>query len=221
VALNFLATFLQGKGELWIGGIASLAIILVSVMAYVFAISFMNQYPAEITDPLNFACDTSLRNAKFDTKIQAKVVPICANEQTIFEMLDAQIFTLNLDFLSTKLTCRELAIEHLINGMVESLQQRSCVYSSGVLSVSIDMPDHAAKVRIVFDEMQLIGGVRIGLNGSRQQQGMNTVQELNFRRSFYSTEKRTLAPYASIHIDITKVVAACIDPNSLDMFWSF
>ncbi|CAF4628565.1 unnamed protein product, partial [Rotaria magnacalcarata] len=42
----FERTDLVGEGELWIGGVASIAIILVTAMAYAFAILYLNQYPS-------------------------------------------------------------------------------------------------------------------------------------------------------------------------------
>ncbi|CAF5147019.1 unnamed protein product, partial [Rotaria sp. Silwood1] len=54
-----------GEGELWIGGLASIAIVLIIAMAYAFAMSYLNQYPSEKVGPSTFAYDTTIRNTKF------------------------------------------------------------------------------------------------------------------------------------------------------------
>jgi hypothetical protein len=56
-------------------------------MAYAFAFAFLNQYPAERVGPFSFACHLTLRNAKFQSNLQALAVPISDEEQTIFTLL--------------------------------------------------------------------------------------------------------------------------------------
>ena len=71
-----LIGFSKGEGELWIGGLASIAVIVMTIMAYVFGISYLNQYPAELVGPSSFACDVDIRNAKYESNLKALAVPV-------------------------------------------------------------------------------------------------------------------------------------------------
>jgi hypothetical protein len=174
-------------------------------MAYVFAISFMNQYPAEKVGPSNFACDPDIRNAKYTSMLLASVVPVSESEKPVFDMLDRQNFTLNVDFVNTKITCSTLTVEHVIASLIKPLRFRSCTENGGVLSVSVNLPTHEIKVRIAVRSIQLIGGLRIGLSGPGAQADYSTLQELNFTQSFYSEENHTLAQVVSVDMIMTKV----------------
>jgi hypothetical protein len=79
-------------------------------MAYAFAISYLNQYPSEKVGPSTFACDETIRNAKFATNLQALAVPVSDVEQPMFDMLNTQNFTLYLDFINTVSSCRILSV---------------------------------------------------------------------------------------------------------------
>ncbi|CAF3791136.1 unnamed protein product [Rotaria sp. Silwood1] len=53
--------FLFGcTGKLWIDEFTSIAIVLITAMAYAFAISYLNKYPSEKVGPSTFAYDTTI-----------------------------------------------------------------------------------------------------------------------------------------------------------------
>ncbi|CAF1587354.1 unnamed protein product [Didymodactylos carnosus] len=88
----FKQTDFVGEGELWVGGLASFAIVVLVSFAYSFSNSYLNQYPIENVGNSNFACDRSIRNAKFDTSLQSLGIPATENEQTMFDLLNEQTF---------------------------------------------------------------------------------------------------------------------------------
>ncbi len=176
-----------------------------TVMAYTFAISYLNQYPSEEVGPSTFACDTTIRNAKFDSSLQALAVPISDEEQTIFNWLNDQNFTLQLEFINTAASCTTLSISEVVGSSTTSLNFSSCSNQNGILSTSVLLPQHAITIVSTIDDIQLVGGVRVGLSGPSQQSGSNTLKELNFIQSFYSLSARTFAQEATINMALTKV----------------
>ena len=184
-------------------------------MAYGFAISYMNQYPAEKVGPSTFACDETLRNAKFQSNLQARTVAVSDVEKPMFDLLDEQNFTMNVDFLNTAIQCLTVSIVEVTESSTLWLEPLSCVSENGLLSLSLSLPQHDITVRFVLDDMQLIGGVRMGLSGVGDEGEMYTLQELNFRQVFSSSSARTLAQRATVQLGITKVSLRCASALSL------
>ena len=80
--------FLQGEGELWAGGLVSIAILVLVCFAYAFPIGYVRQYPAKQVAPSTFACDPSLRDVKYETDLKSLAVPISAEERPMFDLLN-------------------------------------------------------------------------------------------------------------------------------------
>ena len=174
-------------------------------MAYRFSISYLNQYPAEKVGPSTFACDATLRNAKFQSNLQARTIPVSDLEKPMFDLLDAQNFIMTVDFLNTAFTCNRVSIVEVIASSTLPLMPSSCMNVNGTLSLSVSLPQHDVTVRFVLADIQLIGGVRIGLWGDGEEGEMYRLQELNFRQVFSSSSARTLALKAMVQLGITKV----------------
>ncbi|CAF4949856.1 unnamed protein product [Rotaria sp. Silwood1] len=202
----FQRTDLVGEGELWIGGLASIAIVLITAMAYAFAISYLNQYPSEKVGSSTFACDTTIRNAKFQSNLQALAVPVSDEEQPMFNLLNEQNFTFHLEFINTVASCISLSISEVTDSSTISMTLSSCSDINGTLSATVFLPQHDIKLTATLSDIQLVGGVRIGLSGPSSKNGSDALKELNFRQSFYSQSSRTLAQTATIDIALTKVV---------------
>ena len=179
--------------------------ILITGLAYYFALSYLNQYPAEKVGPSTFACDETLRNAKFQSNLQARAVPVSDVEQPMFDLLDNQNFTMNVDFLNTAFSCDKVSIVEVIESSTSSLVPSSCMATNGILSLSVPLPQHDVTVRFVLADVQLIGSVRMGLSGVGDEGEMYTLQEVNFRQVFSSSSGRTLAQTATVKMEVTKV----------------
>jgi hypothetical protein len=174
-------------------------------MAYVFSISYLNQYPAEKVGPSSFACNLNIRNAKFESTLQALAVPISDEEQPIFTLLNEQNFTFQLEFVNTNASCMRLSIFQVTESSIIPLRVSSCSNLDGTLSVTVPLSQHVIILEVILNDIQLVGGVRLGLLGPGQKNGSYELQELNFIQSIYSSSAYTLAQEAPIGISLTKV----------------
>jgi hypothetical protein len=174
-------------------------------MACAFAISYLYQYPSEKVGPSSFACDVTIRNAKFESNLQALAVPISDEEQPIFTLLNDQNFTFQIDFVNTNASCTKLSISEVTDSSTISLNLSSCSNINGTLSATVFLPEHAITLQAVLDDIQLVGGMRIGLSGPGQDNGLYSLLELNFIQSFHSPSGQTLAQTATIDMALTKV----------------
>jgi hypothetical protein len=174
-------------------------------MACAFSGLYLNQYPAEKVGPSTFACDVTIRNAKYEANLQALAVPIVDEEQPIFTLLNAQNFTFQIDFVNTNFSCMILSISEVTDSSTIPLNLLSCSNLNGTLSAKVFLPDHVMTVQAVLNGIQLVGGVRIGLYGPGQEEDLYLLQELNFIQSFYSSSGQTLAQKATIDMALTKV----------------
>ncbi|UJR21793.1 hypothetical protein I4U23_024868 [Adineta vaga] len=202
----FQRTDLVGEGEMWLGGLASIAVILMSIMAYTFAISYMYQYPIETTQGSKFACDSSLRNAQFQSNLQALAVPVSTEEKPIFDLLDAQNFTLQIDLLNTVTSCIKIALYEVTDSSTTSVALLSCSNLNGTVSTTIRLSEHALTIKAVVSDIQLIGGLRVGISGAGQERDSYTLKELNFLQTFYSQSLETLSQSPIIKMALTKVI---------------
>ena len=176
-----------------------------TVMAYYFAVSFMNQYPAEEVGPSMFACDETIRNAKYSSTLQSLAVPISNVEQPIYDMLGNQNFTMNLEFLNTEILCLSLSVQETIESLTTDLPLLFCSNTDGILTASVPLTRHDVTLQIVLDDVQLVSGFRLGISASGLRQDLYTLQELNFRQVFTSPTS-TLAQKATIQLAMTKVI---------------
>ena len=99
---------LIGNGELWFGGLISFSMIVLIIYSFLFGNYFLFQYPIETSGDAKFACDTSLRNAKFSSTLQLLATIKTQNEEVIFNMLDAQKLYMTVNFLQTGFTCDDI-----------------------------------------------------------------------------------------------------------------
>ena len=173
-------------------------------MAYVFALLYLNQYPSEKVGPSTFACDTTIRNAKFHSSLQALAVPLSSEEQPMFDMLNKQNFTLHLEFINTAASCKTLSIVEVTDSAMVTLKLSSCSNLNGTLSATVLLTQHDVTIMAIVDTIELIGCVRIGLSSARQQNKLYTLKELDFREAFCSQSDQTLSQEATIYMTLTK-----------------
>jgi len=175
--------------------------------AFVFSAGYLNQYPAEKTNPSSFACDTTIRNAQFDSNLLSLSIPLSEEEQIMFDLLNNQQFELHIDLLNTLVTCASLSISQVLGGgtSTSTLTMTSCVDNpNGTLSAMIALPYQGMTLQLVIADIQLIGAVRIGLSGSGVESDHHVLRDLNFRQTF-SVNDGTLAQTGTINLQLTKV----------------
>jgi hypothetical protein len=156
---------------MWIGGLISAAIIVLVVSAYYFSNAFLHQYPIEhVTHNSSFACDVTLRNAKFSTTTQKRWDPRRSTKesQPMFDLLDAQPFTLNIDLVQTAFTCEDQFYVQRLNGYQITLvpiTKCETSYNETILSLGILLPAQEVDVQLVLPGLKTVGAIRIGLSG--------------------------------------------------------
>ena len=176
-----------------------------TAMAYNFALSYLNQYPSEKVGPSTFACDETIRNAKFESSLKALGVPVSEVETPMFVALVEQEFTVQFDFINTAMSCAALSIVEVIESSTALLPNMSCRNDGGILSARVALPQHAITVRAVLSGIVPVGGLRVGMTGPGQAKDMYTLQALNFSEAFFSASGRTLSQQATVQMSLTKV----------------
>ena len=157
--------------QLWFGGLVSAAIVGLVISAFYFSNSYLHQYPIEtVTDDSSFACDVTLRNAKFSTTLQKTPTSPHSTgaKQPIFELLDAQPFTLTIELVQTAFTCDDsLHVQRLAGYQHTSLPISRCekTHNGTVLSVAIVLPAHGITLQLVLPGLKTVGAIRLGLCG--------------------------------------------------------
>ncbi|CAF1003158.1 unnamed protein product [Adineta steineri] len=217
---------LIGEGEMWIGGLISAAIIVLVVSAYSFSNSFLRQYPIEdITHNSSFACDVTLRNAKFSTTTQQRWDPRRSTKesQTMFDLLNAQLFTLNIDLVQTAFTCDDQLYVQRFDGYettIIPITKCQTKYNDTTLSLTILLPAQVISVRLVLPGLNTVGAIRIGLSGpaAEAEDGRFTLMALNFASTFVSSSlDQVLAESMTFPIELTEIVNQTDPLNSNDV----
>ncbi|CAF1410550.1 unnamed protein product, partial [Rotaria sordida] len=180
--IAFKHTDIINEGEMWIGGLATLAIIVLAVFACWFSASFLQRYPIEdISQPATFACDESLINAQFSTGLKLLAIPKSIEAQPIFNLLDKQTFNLTVELINTGFTCSSItAQENLLTSKYVALRigcNRSI--ETAITSVTFTLPKHLTTVQVniyyaIFDHSSM---ANIKFINSR-------VSYVKFRRTF-------------------------------------
>ncbi|CAF2489546.1 unnamed protein product [Rotaria sp. Silwood2] len=201
----FRRTDLIGEGELWVGGLASLCVIVLICFACIFSTSFIKQYPIETSSKSYFDCDLSIKNAKFETSVQSLAIPFTNADQKMFDLLNNQEFLLNIDFVNTVINCDSVSIEALFGITWSTIRWLNCDNINYTLSLSIPLPYQHISVQVYIEDIKTIGALRIGLNGHEVKNGSYLLKQLNFYQSFFKNEF-ILARHLPITLSVTKVI---------------
>ncbi|UJR07360.1 hypothetical protein I4U23_011646 [Adineta vaga] len=205
----FRQTDLIGNGELWFGGLVSFAIVVLVIFSFWFGSVFIKLYPIETSNDADFACDASLRNAQFSSGLQLLSTIKSDKEKPIFDLLEAQNFTLQINFVQTGFLCQDIRLQNNFGSYAVDFLPTTCLLQSdnATLTVSIDMPYHLMDIQLNLTGEYYIGGVFICLTGanSTTNDSVYTVQELKFCQLF-STSEQTLGQTTKISFILTKVI---------------
>ncbi|CAF3669480.1 unnamed protein product [Rotaria sordida] len=205
IKLIFRHTDLIGEGELWVGGLVSLCVIVLICFACMFSENFIQQYPIETSSNSYFDCDTSIRNAKFETSVQSLAIPFTDSNQKMFDLFKNQEFLLNIDFINTVIKCDSISIEALFGITWSTIRWLNCDNINYTLSLSIPLPYQHLSVQVFIEDIKTIGALRIGLSGHEIKNGSYLLKELNFYEAFFKNGL-ILARYLPIALSITKVI---------------
>ena len=141
---------LVGEGEMWIGGLVSIAILVLLSFAYYFSSSYAQLYPIETSGEVQFACDPQMRNAKFSSSLQLLSRPKSEDEEPLFRLLDEQQFTMTIDFVQTLFDCDQVTVQQNIGTNHILLDIGTCerYQTNATLSVSLIVPQHLATIQV-------------------------------------------------------------------------
>jgi hypothetical protein len=204
-------TDLIGEGEMVIGGLFSFAIVVLLVFAYTFSNSYLNRYPIEqVTGDANLACDTTLTNAQFSTGLMAISIPPNDDAAPIFALLNAQPFTLRIDFINAVFNCTDITVIQ-VKDINLPMTISSCNDTKSSTSISLLLPSQDISLQIQFGGINTIGGFRISLEGPGVDVENDTLKtayklvDLAFAQTLYIAG-RLLTQQPSCTLQITKVI---------------
>jgi hypothetical protein len=146
-----------------------------------------------------------MRNAKFDTNIQSLSIPFKKAEQEMFDLLDDQEFTLNIDFINTLINCNAISVKAQFGLTWSTIRWSHCNNINSILTLSIPLDYQHISVEIFLEDSNTIGALRIGLSGPERTSKEYKLKKLHFYESFSKTGyilSRTLP----VSIVMTKVI---------------
>ncbi|CAF3967020.1 unnamed protein product [Rotaria sp. Silwood1] len=193
------------EGKFWVSCIASFSIIVLISFAYAFSDRYLKQYPIEKSSDSYFACDLSIRNAKFETNLQSLAIPLTHAEQKMFDLLDYQNLTLRIDFVNTLISCDAISIQALYGQKWSTIRYLDCIESTSMLTILIALPYEHISVQISAEDPKTIGGLGIGLSGHGHKSERYTLEELHFYQSF-SKDGQMLAQDLIVNLALTKMI---------------
>jgi hypothetical protein len=202
---------LIGEGEFVLGGLFSLAIIVLVSFSYSFSNAYFHQYPIEqMKGPSSFACDPTLSNAQFSAGLMSLAIPPTDVEAPIFTLLNEQSFTLYIDFVNTLFKCTDVSAIQIKDTNLD-MKISSCGNNDNTLSISLQLPSHGMSLQITLADTNTIGGLRMRLEGpgadeeSETLEAAYTLVDLAFGQAF-SVSGRLLTQQPSCTLQLTKVI---------------
>ena len=204
---------LIGDGQLWFGGLVTLAVVALVTLTCKFSISFSNLYPIENipSDTRDsISCDSSLINAKFSSSLQLLATRKHPEEKPIFDLLDKQALNLTVEFISTGFQCRDVSLQqNLARGQVQKMRNFNCSYDrdDDILTVSSVLPQHLITVQVNLEGPFVVGGLRLCLSGPNAtiDNERYRVQSLDFCHFVY-TPGQVLSVDTVTQIEMTKII---------------
>ncbi|CAF0746604.1 unnamed protein product [Adineta ricciae] len=193
------------EGESMIGGLGTVALLVAIIVITCFGILFLQQYPIETASTSSFACDASIRNAKFETNLQLLSIPVSNDEQQMFDLLDKQSFILNIQFINTLINCDAISIKGLYGSAWTTIRWLTCGNTDGILTLSMQLPHQQITIQVSAEDVKTVGALRIGLYANGSETDQYDLKELNFYQSFFKYGQ-VLSQSLPITLDITKII---------------
>ena len=189
---------------MWIGGLFSFAVAVLLIFAYTFSAAFYRNYPLKNIGPSTFACGEIIRNVKYESGLQSLSIPVSKEEQPMFDLLNNQHFTVQLDLLNTVASCKSLSVEQVLRLSTIKLTT-TCTDSNGLLSAVVELPHQKIIIKWIINDIALIGAIRITLSAHEKETELYDLNKLNFSQTFYDHSNRTLAQMVTMNLELTKV----------------
>ncbi|UJR34338.1 hypothetical protein I4U23_021741 [Adineta vaga] len=201
---------LISEGEYWFGGLISLSIFVLIIFVCKFSISFASLYPIEETslnERTSVLCDGTLFNAKFTSSLQL-LSTSTYQEKPILNLLNNQIITLTVQFISTAFSCSDLSMQQNTgHGLNIPSKNFICDSNHSILYISTILPQHIVTMEFDLIGPHHVGGLRLCFSAPsiRMDNGIYIVQNMDYCKLFY-TENETLTFNPTINVKMTKAV---------------
>lgn len=132
--------------------------------------------------------------------MQSLGTPPPENLQPIFDILDNQSFTLNVEFLNTAFEEDDLTVSQVLGSILLQIP-RVTNMTDGILGVSTNLTSHNTIVAFNLSSSAAVGGFRVGLFGPEINEKNYRVRELDFSYAFnYSNRTTTQDPSITIQL---------------------
>lgn len=197
---------LIGQGELWFGGLVTIALLFLAVFAAQLSSTYHHQYPIEKLRPQPYSensCKANeLLNSRFETSLQFLNTPSNEHEQ-IFHLINNQTFIFHMELIQAQFHCEQLSLQYIEKRSTLSF---TCQQDGGVLYVSASLPAHKMSLRVILYGNHTTRSVRFGLTAKQLRSAENIARELHFSKRFNSSNNHRLSQNAHVDLDLTKVI---------------
>ena len=105
-----------------------------------------------------------MTNAQFSTGLMAIGIPPNDDIAPTFTLLNAQLFTLRLDFINAVFNCTDVTVTQ-IKDISLPITISSCNDTASSISLLLPLPSKDINLQIQLTGLNTIGGFRIGLEG--------------------------------------------------------
>lgn len=218
----FKHTDIIGEGEMWAGGLITLAIVVLVSFSYWFSVSFIRRYPIEdIHGPASFACDEDIINSQFSTGLVLLDIPKSEDSELIFDLLDEQIFHLTIELINTGFSCNTITMQENLSGSkhVPIIPNCKQTASTATTSVTFPLPSHKTTVQMNMTGPHWVGALRLCMRGKGQEQDNTILRELDFCE-LYTPQNASLGRATEIPIIFIRDInmTQALDPDSPTIF---
>ena len=205
----FMHIDLIGEGQFWLGGLLTLAIVVLLIFICKFSISFTRLYPIETiswSTDMDLSCNTIVPNVKFTSALKLLSIVQHEDEKVMLKKLDEQNITITIQFLGTGFVCDNIMMQQNFDRDYRvSSNDFNCSIDekTSILSVSTSLPQHLIAMQYDLTGPYFIGALRVCLSGmpSFPDDSQFNLRELSMCQLFYTTnETLTLRPTIDIHM---------------------
>jgi hypothetical protein len=88
--------------------------------------------------------------------------------QVIFNMLNSQSITLNVDLIQTAFVCTDsLIVQRVVGSKLTRLPISACQtsHNGSILSLAIALPTQEVGIQLILPGSRTVGAIRLGLSG--------------------------------------------------------
>lgn len=146
--------------------------------------------------------------------MQSLATPVSENDQPLFDLLENQKFTLNVDFISTAFLPSQLSVFQ-VTGTGTRVLSKTASTHDGILYSSTALNAQSITVRFILADNWPIGAIRVGLSAPALEDENYKVQALKFSQVFNYTD-RILTQDPELTIQLIRLINETEALNSGD-----